>query len=575
MTKPRRFTPARSAARPPPRHKPLNTTTLLLALFFIMPSTLFPASVPAVSVALPAAPWVPDRGDGAYRNPVLHADYSDPDAIRVGADYWMTASSFSHSPGLPILHSRDLINWTLVNHALPRLVPEAHFATPRHGEGVWAPALRFHAGRFWIFYPDPDFGVYVITAADPRGRWSAPFLLKAGRGIIDPCPLWDDDGRAWLVHGWAKSRAGINNLLTLHEMSPDGTRLLDEGAVVIDANQMPGWKTLEGPKLYKREGWYYVFAPAGGVAEGYQAVFRSRDIRGPYENRIVLEQGATPVNGPHQGAWVDTPEGEHWFFHFQEIEAHGRVVHLQPMRWHEDGWPVMGDDTDGDGTGQPVLTHLKPALPTQPASTPATSDHFTDGRPDLQWQWQGNPGADWIVPPSGEVRDRLRLRTVSLPQAKSLWLAPNLLMQKFPAPEFSAEVILTLHAAIAGERAGLIVFGYDYGWAGLRLTETGEVELLHARCQRADKGGAEQTTTTARWAPDRAVRLRVTVAADRTCRFSYREAEDETGVFVPLGTPFLASSSRWVGAKVGVFAAGPAGGATTGHADFEFFKVAR
>src|SRR3954466_6166701 len=102
--------------------------------------------------------WVADNGDGTYKNPILYADYSDPDAIRVGDDYWLTASSFSHVPGLPILHSRDLVNWRLVAHALPRLVPEEAFRLPQHGKGVWAPAIRYHAGKFWIYYPDPDFG---------------------------------------------------------------------------------------------------------------------------------------------------------------------------------------------------------------------------------------------------------------------------------------------------------------------------------------------------------------------------------------------------------------------------------
>lgn len=530
-------------------------------------------SVPRQPVAHPA-PWQPDRGDGTYRNPVLHADYSDPDAIRVGDDYWMTASSFNHVPGLPILHSRDLVNWTLVNHALQMQVPVDHFSVPRHGEGVWAPTIRHHAGKFWIFYPDPDFGLYVINASDPRGVWSAPHLITAGRGLIDPCPLWDDDGRAWLIHGWAKSRAGIKNRLTLHEMSPDGRRLLDEGKVVVDGDLMPGWTTIEGPKLYKRGGWYYIFAPAGGVAEGYQAVFRARDIRGPYEERIVLAQGDTPVNGPHQGAWVDTPKGEHWFFHFQEIEAHGRVVHLQPMRWRDDGWPVMGDDADGDGTGQPVLIHPKPALPVQPKSVPPTSDRFAGGRPGLQWQWQGNPAADWIAPaPHGGSGEGLRLRAVPLPEPRSLWRAANLLMQKFPAPVFSAEVTLTLDASASDERAGLIVFGYDYGWAGLRRTATGGLELMQARCARADKGGEETVAATAPWPAARAVRLRVTVAADRAVRFSYRDAEDEGGDFIAFGESFLASSSRWVGAKLGVFAACPAGAARLGHADFTRFLV--
>ena len=556
------------------RHKPIPTTPLALgAALLFMSSPLFMAEVTGQSAASVSAPWVADQADGTYKNPVLHADYSDPDVVRVGDDYWMTASSFCHVPGLPILHSRDLVNWTLVNHALPTLVPAEHFRTPRHGEGVWAPSIRHHDGKFWIFYPDPDFGLYVITATDPRGKWSEPYLLKGGRGLIDSCPLWDEDGRAWLVHGWAKSRAGFNNRLTVHEMSPDGLRLMDEGRTVIDGDQMPGWRTIEGPKFYKRDGWYFIFAPAGGVAEGYQAVFRSRSPQGPYENRIVLAQGDTPVNGPHQGAWVDTPGGDHWFFHFQEIEAHGRVVHLQPMRWRDDGWPVMGDDPDNDGTGQPVLRHAKPELPVQPASVPATSDDFAAGRPGLQWQWQGNPAADWILAPAGGMAG-LRLRSVPEPQAeaKSLWLTPNLLMQKFSAPVFSAEVTLTLDAKSAGERAGLIVFGYDYGWVGLRRTASGEVELVQANCARADKDGAETVSATVPWPADRPVNLRVTIGADRRCSFAYRDAAG--GNFVGLGASFLATSSRWVGAKVGVFAIAPASAAQTGHADFARFVLA-
>ena len=524
-----------------------------------------------------ASPWVADQGDGTYRNPVLHADYSDPDAIRVGDDYWMTASSFGHVPGLPILHSRDLVNWTLVNHALPTLVPAEHFARPRHGEGVWAPALRHHAGRFWIFYPDPDFGLYVITTDDPRGTWSEPRLLLAGRGLIDPCPLWDNDGRAWLIHGWAKSRSGINNRLTMHEMSPDGTGVLDEGRVVIDGDQLPGWRTLEGPKLYKRDGWYYVFAPAGGVAEGYQAVFRSRAILGPYENRIVLAQGGTRVNGPHQGAWVTTPGGQDWFFHFQEMPAHGRVVHLQPMRWRSDGWPVMGDDADGDGTGEPVLAHAKPDLPWQPAREPATSDDFVGGHAGRQWQWQGNPDVDWILPRAEAATEAgLRLRAVPATAADSLWLAPNLLMQKFPGPSFTAETTLAFDDLAAGGRAGLIVFGYDYGWIGIRRGPDGRAELVQALCAEAHKGGVERVVASIPWPEGRAVRLRVTVAADLTCRFFYREAEGE-GDFEALGEAFTASSSRWVGAKFGLFCTGPAGATDedAGAADFAAFTVGR
>ena len=267
-------------------------------------------------------------------------------------------------PGLPILHSRDLVNWTLVGHALPRLVPEAVFRVPQHGKGVWAPAIRHHAGRFWIYYPDPDFGIYVTTAVDPRGEWSPPSLVLPGKGLIDPCPLWDDDGTVWLVHAWARSRAGFNNVITLRRLTPDGLAAADDGGVVIiDGNELPGYRTLEGPKLYKRGGEYLLFAPAGGVATGWQSVFRARDIRGPYRSRIVLDQGRSAVNGPHQGAWVDTPSGEDWYLHFQDKGPYGRIVHLEPMTWSEDGWPVIGWDPDRNGRGEPVTRWPKPALP--------------------------------------------------------------------------------------------------------------------------------------------------------------------------------------------------------------------
>lgn len=542
--------------------------TVLSALVVPLLMTLTPAPSPSATVAAPS-PWSADRRDGTYQNPVLYADYSDPDAIRVGDDYWMTSSSFGHVPGLPILHSRDLVNWTLVNHALPALVPREHFATPRHGAGAWAPALRFHDGKFWIFYPDPDFGLYVITAEDPRGAWSEPILVKAGKGLIDPCPLWDDDGQAYLIHGWAKSRAGINNQLTLHRLAPDGTRVLDDGKVIIDANQLPGWRTLEGPKLYKRDGTYYVFAPAGGVTEGYQAVFRAKNIWGPYENRIVLEQGATPVNGPHQGAWVDTPQGEHWFFHFQELPAYGRVVHLQPMRWRADGWPAMGEAADSDhGKSQPVLHHAKPTLPPQPLAVPPRSDDFAAPTLGLQWQWQANPRSEWfsLTAQPGS----LRLRCIATPSADSHWQTPQLLLQKFPAPNFTATTVLHILTKEEGDCAGLMVFGYDYAWLG-RVRRGKSSVLVLRECHGAQKGGREieiasaDPETTPVW-------LRVTVAPGARCQFSYSVDGEK---FTPIGGEFQASSSQWVGAKVGLFAAAHPSTTSKGFAEFDSFTVSR
>lgn len=511
-------------------------------------------------------PWTADCGDGQYRNPVLFADYSDPDVVRVGDDFWMTASSFSHVPGLPILNSRDLVNWTLVNHALPFLVPKDHFSQPRPGQGVWAPAIRHHAGKFWIFYPDPDFGIYVITADDPLGRWSDPIMVKAGKGLIDPCPLWDDDGQVFLIHGWARSRSGINNLLTLHKLSPHATRVVDDGKIVIDGNKMPGWHTIEGPKLYKRNGWYYVFAPAGGVAEGYQAVFRSRDIWGPYEARNVLDRGNTAINGPHQGAWVETPAGEHWFFHFQELPAYGRVVHMQPMRWLASDWPVIGLDPDSDEKGEPVVKHQKPALPVQPVAVPAMSDAFTQPKLGLQWQWQANPQADWIA--LDAAKGVLKFECVPLTTVDSHWNAAHLLMQKFPAPAFTATVQLNFSPWNAGDMAGLMVFGYDYGWLGFSQQNDG-LRLVLRMCQQAQKGGLEKTVVELP-VGTASVFLRVHVNPGAGCEFSY--SNDGT-TFTRLDEAFLSTSSMWVGAKVGIFASAIQRTEGVGSAAFSNFTL--
>ena len=510
----------------------------------------------------PAPVWSSDLGDGNYRNPVLHADYSDPDAVRVGEDYWMVSSSFNHAPGLPVLHSKDLVNWTLVTHALPRLVPEENFRTTQHGKGVWAPAILHHAGKFWIYYPDPDSGIYLVTATDPRGPWSAPVLVMGGKGLIDPCPLWDDDGKVWLVHGWAKSRSGINNVLTLLQLSADGTQVEQDAGIIINGDKLPGYKTLEGPKFYKRHGWYYVFAPAGGVTEGWQSVFRSRDIRGPYEDRIVMDQGKTPINGPHQGALVDTPSGEEWFLHFQDKGAYGRIVHLQPVAWKND-WPVIGDDPDGDGRGQPFLVHAKPALPAQPIVAPAASDEFEAPALGLQWQWQANPAAGW-----SSLTDRpgaLRLFAQAAPNPGNLYDAPQLLLQKFPAEEFTVTTKLEFAARADGDCAGLVVFGYDYAWLGLKRVH-GAPALVLAICREAPKGEAQSESVVL---PELAgpVTLRVTVSPGARCRFSF----SRDGVkFTPVGeTAFTATVGRWVGAKVGLFTAGAAGA----HADWAWFHV--
>ncbi|HPF52874.1 MAG TPA: glycoside hydrolase 43 family protein, partial [Draconibacterium sp.] len=260
--------------------------------------------------------WVADNGDGTYKNPILYADYSDPDVVRVGDDFYMTASSFNCVPGLPVLHSKDLVNWQLIGHAIEKLVPEDVYDKPQHGNGIWAPCICYHNNEFYIYYPDPDFGIYMIKAKNAEGPWTDPVLVKAGKGLIDPSPLWDEDGKVYLVHAFAGSRAGIKSVLVVNELNGEGTKAIGENVMVYDGHDTN--PTVEGPKFYKRNGYYYIFAPAGGVSTGWQLALRSQNIFGPYEVKTVMTQGNTEINGPHQGAWVTTQTGEDWFIHFQD-----------------------------------------------------------------------------------------------------------------------------------------------------------------------------------------------------------------------------------------------------------------
>jgi beta-xylosidase len=539
---------------PPPEHRPVRTraaAAVMLALVAVAGCRGIAGPVPATaSASLPAsAPWRADLGDGRYRNPVLHADYSDPDAIRVGDKFYMTASSFNNAPGLPLLESPDLVNWTLVGHALPRLVPAAAFERPQYGKGVWAPCLRWHDGRFWIFYPDPDQGVYVTTAEHFSGPWSEPRLLLAGRGIIDPTPLWDDDGNAYLLHAWAKSRAGINNVLTLRRMDAGATRMLDDaGLVIIDGERYPGYHTVEGPKFYKANGYYYVFAPAGGVEMGWQAVFRSRSIAGPYEARRVMDQGDTPINGPHQGAWVDAPDGKDWFLHFQDKGAYGRVVHLQPMRW-QDGWPVIGAPGRTQGVGEPVTTYAKPVQGFGPAA-PATNDAFAGPQLGPQWQWAANPAPGWYS--LTDNPGHLRLFTQVVPESDGYVRAAGaILTQKTPASRFVVDTRVRLHGAVDGDRAGLIVNAMQYAWVGLRRSG-GHTDLVRTVCGPFGPRCREESTVVLADAPD-TVYLRMALNENAFVGFSY-SLDGRT--FKPAGDAFPVTRGTWVGAQVGLFSVG-------------------
>lgn len=514
--------------------------------------------------------WVADNGDGTYKNPVLFADYSDPDVIRIGDDFYLTASSFNSSPGLPVLHSKDLVNWRIVNYALKVQEPAEVYNVPQHGKGVWAPCLVWHDQELRIYYGDPDYGIYMVKTKDPLGEWEKPVCVLAAKGVIDPSVLFDDDGKSYMVTAWAASRAGINSLLTVYPMNAEGTAVTGEGIHIYDGHEQN--HTIEGPKLFKRQGYYYISAPAGGVETGWQVVLRSENIYGPYEGKKVLHQGNTAVNGPHQGAIVDTKSGESWFLHFQDRGVYGRILHMQPVKW-KDGWPLMGIDINKDGIGEPVAYYKKPGTGNMNAvETPQESDEFNDGKLGMQWQWHANKDIRWslMLPDS----DYLRLFSFPVKEGtKNLWNVPNLLLQKLPAEAFTAtaKVKFTVEWDVwQGKKAGLLIMGNDYAYLSVQKDEKGYY-LNQVVCKDAAAGTGEQINAAYRLKTNE-VYMRVSLKQGGLCQFSFSE---DGSVFTPVGDIFQAKPDKWIGAKAGLFSISEPGVRTGGYADFDWFRISK
>ena len=545
------------------------------------------ACSPLMSIAQESATWNPNLPGGKYKNPVINADYSDPDVCRVGNDFYMTSSSFACFPGLQILHSTDLVNWKIIGAALTDdypVLPEFRGTNLdwrkriQHGNYVWAPSIRHHDGWFYIYWGDPDQGLFMTKTQNPADTWSKPVCVKPGKGMIDCCPLWDEDGKAYLSHGCAGSRAGVKSVLFVAPMSADGTTVTGPSRIVYDGHE--DQPTIEGTKFYKRNGYYYIMSPAGGVKYGWQVILRSRNPFGPYEEYVGLAQGKSKINGPHQGAWIDTPSGEDWFLHFQDKHAYGRVVHLQPAKWVND-WLVIGDDRDGDGCGDPVTQWKKPALKATENVQPREDDEFSATDLGLQWQFEGPYSHYWYFCDAN--KSKLRLYGIQQPENyTNLADMQNTLMQKFPAENFTVtsklKFIPNPGNKNKGEEAGFIIKGLDY--AAIKFVTTKEGCFMRfVKCKDAMKGGKEVVETempmtlveqekpyTQRYAVDdipqprhatQDIYLRAVVKSagigngiTSSAQFYY---STDGKKFTKIGSPFTVKEGKWIGAKVGYF----------------------
>ena len=545
------------------------------------------ACSPLMSIAQESATWNPNLPGGKYKNPVINADYSDPDVCRVGNDFYMTSSSFACFPGLQILHSTDLVNWKIIGAALTDdypVLPEFRGTNLdwrkriQHGNYVWAPSIRHHDGWFYIYWGDPDQGLFMTKAQNPADTWSKPVCVQPGKGMIDCCPLWDEDGKAYLSHGCAGSRAGVKSVLFVAPMSADGTTVTGPSRIVYDGHE--DQPTIEGTKFYKRNGYYYIMSPAGGVKYGWQVILRSRNPFGPYEEYVGLAQGKSKINGPHQGAWIDTPSGEDWFLHFQDKHAYGRVVHLQPAKWVND-WLVIGDDRDGDGCGDPVTQWKKPALKATENVQPREDDEFSATDLGLQWQFEGPYSHYWYFCDAN--KSKLRLYGIQQPENyTNLADMQNTLMQKFPAENFTVtsklKFIPNPGNKNKGEEAGFIIKGLDY--AAIKFVTTKEGCFMRfVKCKDAMKGGKEVVETempmtlveqekpyTQRYAVDdipqprhatqdiyvRAVVKSAGIGNGITSSAQFYYSTDGKK-FTKIGSPFTVKEGKWIGAKVGYF----------------------
>lgn len=514
-----------------------------------------------------------------YTNPIVYEDYSDPDVIRSGEHYWMTASSFHCWPGLPILHSYDLVNWEVVNHAIKGPIPGGTGRTVEHGNQVWAPSIREHKGIFYITWGDPDAGIYEVHTADPWGEWSEPKLIVEAKGYIDACPFWDEDGRTYIVHALARSRAGMKSVLLLTETDEQLTKIITPSKIIFDGHETQ--PTCEGPKMYKKDGWYYIFFPAGGVPTGWQAVIRSRslDVFGAdydpkmWEERIVMVQGATKVNGPHQGGWVTTPSGEDWFIHFQDVGPLGRILHLQPMVWPKGEWPVIGEEMETEELlGRPVTEHKMPSVSKKQKALIKKNKkvrigYFGSALENVnEWQWQAWRDEATV---EGLKKGMLYSKQKS---GNSLWDEQHMVLKKITGPDVQYTTQVIFRPGQTGDRLGFIVMGKAYAALELKKEDDGSISISSLTCENGEKSAKEKVEPLTGWIDmdgrdmvplkQKQIFLRISIhSADAlpdagnddkrvTAQFSY----STDGIhFTEAPGIFHVEPGKWIGAKVGFY----------------------
>lgn len=438
-------------------------------------------------------------GNGRFRNPVIPSDYSDPDVIRVGNDYYGIASTFCFSPGMIVIHSKDLINWEIINH----VVDDISFLHPDldgkamngYYNGIWAGSLRQHDGLFYCHFCTPKGGWFVATTDDLYGKWNVEVMKDSngrelrGGGWDDVCPLWDTDGNAYIV----ASNFGKHWFPHIFKMSQDGKYLLD--AVVDDKCNMEKnieliggyvvkpFRTAEAGKLYKFGDTYYIYFSEVRNIHGNDVrvpvMRRSKSIYGPYEEHLLLHsQGKRVDKEPNQGAIVDAPDGRWWFVtHHGTGDFDGRVVSVLPVEWNE-GWPEIGVDLDEDGVGEMVWEMENPIEPVGNERI-LTSDDFIGEKLGVQWEFNHQPDNEkWTL---SQRPGFFRLYSSAMSRDGDFFSVPNILSQRY-IRWGKGEILIKMDIShMENDQEGGLAFfngGKDYSYLAIKKTTNGFIVVF-------------------------------------------------------------------------------------------------
>ena len=489
-----------------------------------------------------------DQGDGTYKNPVLPSDYSDIDCIRVGSDYYAISSTFQFSPGVVILHSQDLVNWSILGHVvsdLTQISPELNWdKMNRYGKGVWAGSIRYHDNKFWVYFGTPDEGYFMSTATKAAGPWEPLHAVLAGPGWDDCCPFWDDDGQGYLVGSSFRDGYKIH----LWKLTTDNRDLVPVSDQVIHQS-----RGSEANKLYKINGYYYhLFSEVR--AEGRVVMMeRAKNIFGPYAEAKQLNHAEKQFKEPNQGGLVQTEKGDwYWFTHHGTGDWAGRIDSLLPVTW-VDGWPILGE-VGADGIGTMIWSGAKPVSGTN-AVTPQSSDEFAETSLSPQWEWNYQPRADkWSLT---ENPGWLRLHAFQPLQGDMLLKAGNTLTQRCIQAESNEVVIkLDLNGMADGQKAGLCHFSKNYSYLGVKQ-DKGMRSIEYDNNGKISAG--PMLADTALW-------LKSTWGADGKSQFAYSE---DGATFKNFGEPYALSWGNYRGDRLGIFCFNIV--ADAGYVDVDYF----